>query len=175
MVSLPANVATVVKTTHTSVSMALAYADTASDNTQPTWGSRNSGEKMALNNPLANVLSAINNGQRVSHNNLTLKNNSKVIRTVLDILKEQGYVQSYEIVEDGKGGILNITLAGTINKVGVITPNFPVKKSDYQTFEQRYLPARDFGILVVSTSQGMMTHTQAKELGIGGRLIAYCY
>lgn len=160
---------------HTSASTVLDCAGTALGNTQQNWGSRNSGEKMTLNNPLANVLSAINNGEKVSHKNLELRNNSKVIRTVLDILKDQGYVASYDVVEDGKGGVLNVVLAGTINKVGVITPNFPVKKSDYQTFEKRYLPARDFGIIVVSTSQGMMTHTQAKELGIGGRLIAYCY
>lgn len=130
---------------------------------------------MTLNNPLANVLSAINNNERVSHKEVILRNNSKVIRRVLDILKEQGYVQSYEIVEDGRGGTLKILLAGTINKVGVISPNFPIGKADYQKYEQRYLPARDFGIIVVSTSKGMMTHTQAKELGIGGRLIAYCY
>lgn len=130
---------------------------------------------MALNNPLANVLSAINNNERVSHREVVLRNNSKVIRRVLDILKEQGYVSSFEVVEDGRGGTLKVSLAGTINKVGVISPNFPVGKDDFQKYEQRYLPARDFGIIVVSTSRGMMTHMQAKELGIGGRLIAYCY
>lgn len=130
---------------------------------------------MTLNNPLANVLSAINNSERISRQEISLRNNSRVIRNVLDIFKEQGYVESFEIVEDGRGGIINVLLAGSINKVGVITPNFPVKKDDFQRFEKRYLPARDFGILIVSTSQGMMTHLQAKELGIGGRLIAYCY
>lgn len=130
---------------------------------------------MALNNPLANVLSAIDNSERVSHKEISLGNNSKTIRTVLEILKAQGYVTGYDVVENGRGGVLKVQLANSINRVGVITPNFPVRKDEYQRFEQRYLPARDFGILVVSTSQGMMTHLQAKELGIGGRLIAYCY
>lgn len=130
---------------------------------------------MALNNPLANVLSAMNNSERVSQTSLTVSNNSKVIQRVLEILKEQGYVTEYAVIEDGRGGVVDIKLAGNINKVGVITPNYPVKFSDYVKFEQRFLPARDFGILVVSTSKGMMTHQQAKELGIGGRLIAYCY
>ncbi len=130
---------------------------------------------MTLNNPLSNVLSAIDNSERVSHKEIELGVNSKVIRTVLDILKERGYVTGYEVIEDGRGGRVRVTLAGTINRVGVITPSFPVKKTDYQRFEKRYLPARDFGILVVSTSRGMMTHNEAKELGIGGRLIAYCY
>ena len=130
---------------------------------------------MALNNPLANVLSTIRNNEEVSHKVITVHNNSKVIRKVLDILKEEGYVTEYKVNEDGMGGNITITLAGTINKIGAITPNFPVKWEDLQRFEKRYLPARDFGILVVSTSQGMMTHNKAKELRIGGRLIAYCY
>lgn len=130
---------------------------------------------MSLNNPLANVLSSIHNGAKVAHNAVELKNNSKVIRTVLDILKDQEYVVDYKVVEDGRGGRLHVQLAGTINKIGVITPNFSVKYTDYEKWEKRYLPARDFGILVVSTSKGMMTHKQAQDLGIGGRLIAYCY
>ena len=130
---------------------------------------------MTLNNPLASVLSTINNNEKVSHRIIDVNNNSKVIRTVLEILKTNGYVTEYSVTEDGRGGQIAITLSGTINKIGVIAPNFPVRWEDYQKYEKRYLPARDFGMLVVSTSQGMMTHNQAKELGIGGRLIAYCY
>ncbi|MFT4250522.1 MAG: 30S ribosomal protein S8 [Candidatus Woesearchaeota archaeon] len=130
---------------------------------------------MTLNNPLANVLSTIHNGEKVAHRTVELRNNSKVIRKVLEILQEQEYVQSYEVVDSVTGGLLRVQLAGNINKIGVITPNFSVKYQEYQKWEKRYLPARDFGILVVSTSKGMMTHNQARELGIGGRLIAYCY
>lgn len=130
---------------------------------------------MTLNNPLSNVLSAIGNGEKISHQEVTIKNNSRVIQRVLDILKEQEYVEDYVISEDGRGGRLTVRLKGQINGVGVITPNFSVKNNDFERYEKRYLPARDFGILVVSTSKGMMTHSEARELGIGGRLIAYCY
>ena len=130
---------------------------------------------MALNNPLSNVLSAIDNSEKVAHPEVTINNNSKVIRYILEILKDQEYVADYQIVEDGQGGTIKVLLSGQINKIGVITPNFSVKNTDFQKWEKRYLPARDFGILVVSTSKGMMTHTEAQELGIGGRLIAYCY
>lgn len=130
---------------------------------------------MVLNNPLANVLSAIDNGEKVAHDSVMIGNNSRVIRRVLDILKDEEYVKEYEIVEDGRGGKVNVQLKGQINRIGVITPNFSVKNTDFQKWEKRYLPARDFGILVVSTSKGMMTHSQAREMGIGGRLIAYCY
>jgi len=69
--------------------------------------------------------------------------------------------------------ILNLT--GNINKCGAIKPRFPVTIMDYEKFERRYLPAKNFGILMVSTSKGIMTHEEAKKKGLGGVLIAYCY
>jgi len=128
-----------------------------------------------LNDPLANVLSYINNHEKLGRKEITVSNNSKIIRKVLEILNTHNYVGTYTEIDDGKGKLLNINLIGNINKVGVIKPRFNVKKDDYEKFEKRYLPAKDFGILIVSTSKGMMTHNEAKEKGLGGRLICYCY
>jgi len=128
-----------------------------------------------LNDPLANVLSYINNHEKLGRKEITLGNNSKFIRQVLSILNENGYLGEYSELEDGKGKLLLINLIGSINKVGVIKPRFNVKKDNYEKFEKRYLPAKDFGIMVVSTSKGLMTHVQAKENGLGGRLVCYCY
>jgi small subunit ribosomal protein S8 len=128
-----------------------------------------------LNDPLANVLSYINNHEKLGRKEITVGNNSKIIRKILDIFNTFNYVGQYVEIDDGKGKLLQINLLGTINKVGVIKPRFNVKKTDYEKFEKRYLPAKDFGIIIVSTSKGMMTHTQAKEQGLGGKLICYCY
>jgi small subunit ribosomal protein S8 len=128
-----------------------------------------------LNDPLANVLSYINNHEKLGRKEITVGNNSKVIRKVLDILNANTYVGGYTEIDDGKGKLLNINLIGNVNKIGVIKPRFNVKKDDYEKFEKRYLPAKDFGILIVSTSKGMMTHNEAKDKGLGGRLICYCY
>jgi small subunit ribosomal protein S8 len=128
-----------------------------------------------LNDPLANVLSYINHHESLGRKEITVGNNSKIIRKILGILNENNYLGEYKEIEDGKGKLLNISLLGNINKVGVIKPRFNVKKLEYEKFEKRFLPAKDFGIIVVSTSQGMMTHSQAKEKGLGGRLICYCY
>ena len=128
-----------------------------------------------LNDPLANVLSYMNNHERLGRKEITIANNSKVIRTVLSILNQNNYVGEFKEIEDGKGKILEVQLIGTINKTGVIKPRFNVKKDDYEKFEKRYLPAKDFGFLIVSTSKGMMTHVKAKELGLGGKLVCYCY
>ena len=90
-------------------------------------------------------------------------------------MNEHSYLGIFELVEDGKGGIIKLNLLGNINKCGVIKPRFSTKKHNYEKWEKRYLPAKDFGVIIVSTPQGIMTHIEAKEKGIGGKLLAYCY
>lgn len=128
-----------------------------------------------LNDPLANVLSYINNHEKLGRKEIVVGNNSKFIRQVLSLLNENNYVGEFKEVEDSNGKLLLINLIGAVNKIGVITPRFNVKKDNFEKFEKRYLPAKDFGVMIVSTSKGLMTHMQAKEKGLGGRLICYCY
>ncbi len=130
---------------------------------------------MSLNDPLANVLSFIKNYENLGRKQLSTANNSKVIRIILEILKKEKYIESFEEIDDNRGKIININLLGKINKIGVIKPRFAVKRSDFEKFEKRFLPARGFGILIVTTPQGIMTNVEAKEKGIGGKLICYCY
>ena len=130
---------------------------------------------MTMNNPLAAVLSRMLNAVRLGKRQIATHLNSIGIRAVLDILKEEGFIAGYETTKDLKGDLLTITLAGRINKTGVITPRFNVKSDAFVTFEKRYLPAKDFGVLILTTTKGIMTHKQAKEANLGGRLIAYAY
>ena len=97
-------------------------------------------------------------------------------KSVLKVMNEEGYVGTFEeIVEENGHKTLVLNLIGNINKCGVIKPRFSVKVSDIQKFEERYLIAKDMGIIIISTSQGLMTHIKAKERNLGGKLIAYCY
>lgn len=130
---------------------------------------------MTNNDPLANVLSYILNYEQTGKQELTTKDNSSVIRGVLAIMKEHGYLGEVTEVEDSKGNYLQLQLIGAINKCGVIKPRFQIKKEEYEKFEKRYLPSKDFGFIIVSTNQGLMTHQEAKEKNIGGTLISYCY
>lgn len=130
---------------------------------------------MALNNPLANALSTIMNAERVSKAQCVLYPVNTVIKKTLDIMNEQGYIGTYTEVKDSKGNVLKVNLLGYINKCNVITPHFAVKKDQYEKYEKRYLPSKDFGFIVVSTPQGIMTHEDAKKKSIGGKLLAYCY
>jgi small subunit ribosomal protein S8 len=130
---------------------------------------------MSLNDPLSNAMSKILNAESVGKKECTIKPISSVIKKVLDILNEEGYAGKYEEVDDSRGKFLKVNLLGNINKCGAIKPRSSVTIDNYEKFEKRYLPSKDFGLIIVSTSQGMMTHFKAKEKKIGGRLIAYCY
>ena len=129
---------------------------------------------MSLNDPLANTLSAIRNRESIGKTECTVKS-SKMTKIVLAMMKEKGYIGDYSEVEDGRGNVIVVNLLGKINKCGAIKPRYPVKLEQIEKFEKRYLLAKDFGILILSTSDGVMTHIEAKEKKLGGRLISYCY
>ncbi len=128
-----------------------------------------------LNDPLANTMSKIANAEKNAKKEIIVTPVSKTIKKILEIMQENNYLGSFIEVEDTKGNLLRLNLLGSINKCGAIKPRYAVKKEDYEKFEKRYLPAKDFGILLVSTSKGVMTHLQAKKAGVGGKLMAYCY
>lgn len=130
---------------------------------------------MVLNDPLANALANVMNCEKVSKNICVIIPVNKIIKKVFDIMNEHNYIGAYTEVKDNKGNIIKINLLGTINKCGVIKPRYSVKKDEFEKYEKRYLPARNMGIMIVSTSQGIMTHTEAKKKELGGKLLAYCY
>jgi small subunit ribosomal protein S8 len=124
-----------------------------------------------IHDSLAQALSHINNAQGVSKQEVLVAPSSKVLKEVLSILKDNLYVGDFEDVYNG----LHLNLIGNINKCGVIKPRFAFSHEDCDKVEKQYLPAKGFGLVIVSTPKGMMTITQAKEQKTGGRLVAYCY
>ena len=85
------------------------------------------------------------------------------------------YIKQFEYVDNGRGGLFKVTLAGNINDCGVIKPRYAVKRTELEKYEARYLPAQDFGVLILSTTKGVVSHTNAKEVHTGGKLLAYVY
>lgn len=123
---------------------------------------------------LADALAIIKNAEKVGKNECNVKF-SKLIFRVLSIMKENGYIEGFKRIEDGRGGIINIKLNGKIIDCNVIKPRFSVKKNEYEKFEKRFLPASEYGILILTTDKGVMDHKKSKKLGIGGKLLAYVY
>jgi small subunit ribosomal protein S8 len=130
---------------------------------------------MTMNDPLANVFSNILNCEKIGRHELTVNPSSSFTKEVLELLQKNLYLGECNEIDVHGGKALTINLIGAINKCGVIKPRYAVKKENYTKFEKRFLPAKGFGILIVSTPQGLMSHEEAKEKNIGGRLIGYCY
>jgi small subunit ribosomal protein S8 len=128
-----------------------------------------------LLDPLANALSKIQNHERARKREVVLAPASKLIGEVLRIMKEEGFIEDFEFIEDGKAGKFRVALLGRVNGCGAIKPRFSAKRDEYEAWEKRYLPAAGFGVLVVSTPRGVMPHKKAMEMGLGGKLLAYVY
>jgi len=128
-----------------------------------------------LNDPLANMMSLILNNEAIGKSECLIKPVSKLIKDMMRVMKENGYVSDFKEIEDSRGNYIELTLNGSINKCGVIKPRYSVKSNDFEKFERRYLPAKDVGILIISTPKGIVTHYDAKSKKTGGRLLAYCY
>ncbi|MGC8885426.1 MAG: 30S ribosomal protein S8 [Candidatus Nanoarchaeia archaeon] len=124
---------------------------------------------------LADVLSAIKMIRAKGRSEIVVKPISKVVIAVLELLKKEGYINNFELIKDGRGDQAKIVLSNTINDIGVIKPRFPVTLKEFEKYERRYLPAKDFGMLIVSTSKGIMSHIDAKKIRQGGVLLAYVY
>ncbi|MEM4368555.1 MAG: 30S ribosomal protein S8 [Candidatus Anstonellales archaeon] len=100
---------------------------------------------------------------------------TKLLVEVLKVLLRYDYIKGFEIVNNGRYKEIIVHLNGHINNLGVIKPRFSAKKENLHEWEQVYIPAVDFGILILSTSQGVMSNREAREKGIGGRLLAFVY
>jgi len=127
-----------------------------------------------LQDTLADVLSAIKNAERTGKKECYTRA-SKEVKAVLQVLQTNNYIGAFEYVDDGKSGKFVIEIKGKIIDCNVIKPRFSVALKDFETWEKRYLPAREIGLLIISTPKGIMDHKRAKEMHVGGKLLAYVY
>lgn len=128
-----------------------------------------------LLDPLADALDKINRYDQLGRKEVIVKTTSNLIQNVLATLQRVGYIGEFERIEDAQGGTFKVQLLGRINKIGVIKPRYPVKVTDFDQFEKKYLPAVNFGALILSTPEGVITQRDAIEHHVGGRLLAYVY
>jgi small subunit ribosomal protein S8 len=125
--------------------------------------------------PLNDAMCVMKNAALSGKSECTIQPSSKLIGRVLKVMQDHGYINQFEYIEDGRAGKFRVMLKGAINDCGVIKPRYSVRIAEVEKFEARYLPAQDFGVLVMTTTEGVMAQNRAKELGIGGKLLAYVY
>ena len=121
---------------------------------------------------LADALNQMMNALRASKSTITVKKHSKLMLNVLAIAKLKGYVKSYKVDADGNQVVIEL---GKLNGCGSVKPRFMVQVEEIEKFVRRFLPARDIGIIIISTSQGVMTHHTAIDKNIGGSVLAYMF
>ncbi|MDD4482909.1 MAG: 30S ribosomal protein S8 [Methanoregula sp.] len=126
-------------------------------------------------NTIADGMSALKNAGDTGKSEVTIEPASKLLGAMLRIMQDAGYISGFEFIEDGRGGQLKVHLTGKINKCGAICPRFSVQLDEMEFWEKQYLPGKNFGLMILSTSHGVMSHAQARQEGIGGELLGYVY
>lgn len=119
---------------------------------------------------VSDALNQIMNAKRAGKSEVVIRINSKFLLEILNIMKKIGYID-YEIKEK----VLAIKIKDSLNNCRAIKPRYNVKPEEIEKYVRRFLPSKNFGFILISTSKGLMSHNEAVEKKIGGSLIAYFY
>ena len=125
--------------------------------------------------PLSNALTTIMNNELRLKKECIITPASKKIGYVLRNMQKNGYIGEFEYIDDGRFGKFKVQLLGRINKCGAVRPRFPTKADELETWEKKYLPSKNFGVLILTTSKGILSNEEAKKKRLGGQLLAYVY
>lgn len=132
---------------------------------------------MTITDPIADMLTRIRNGAQASHPSVDVPA-SKLKVALAKVLKEEGYIENYELVDDGKFKAIRITLKYDAKNKSVITKLVRVSKPGLKTYSKAKNLEKvlgGLGIAVISTSKGLMTDRKARKENIGGEVLCYVY
>ena len=132
---------------------------------------------MQMSDVIADMLTRIRNANDAKHATVDIPA-SNMKKAIADILVEEGYVKSYQIIEDGKQGVIRVTLKYTAGKQKVIRGIRRVSKPGlriYAGYEDMPKVMNGLGIAIVSTSKGIMTDKKARQLNVGGEVLAFVW
>ena len=118
---------------------------------------------------IADALNQIMNAKKARKKEVAIKRYSNFLLNVLDSMKKLGFL---DYKKESRELIIEIK---DINECRAIKPRFNVSVEEINKYERRFLPARGFGYILISTSKGLMTDKEATEKNLGGSLIAYVY
>ncbi|MCI7767705.1 MAG: 30S ribosomal protein S8 [Oscillospiraceae bacterium] len=132
---------------------------------------------MQITDSIADILTRIRNANTAKHATVDVPA-SNMKKAITQILVDEGYIKSYQIIDDGKQGVIRITLKYGENKSQVITGLRRVSKPGlriYSSCEDMPKVMKGLGIAIVSTSKGVMTDKKARELNVGGEVLAFVW
>jgi len=132
---------------------------------------------MVMTDPIADMLTRIRNANSVYHDKVEIPA-SKIKQAVVQILKDEGFVRDYDMVADGKQGMLRVSLKYGPNREKVITGIKRISKPGLRVYAKKEQLPRvlgGLGIAIISTSKGIMSDKVARKEGLGGEVIAYVW
>lgn len=132
---------------------------------------------MQVTDTIADILTRIRNANTAKHATVDVPA-SNIKKAITQILVDEGYVKGFQVIEDGKQGIIRITLKYGDNKTPVITGLRRVSKPGlriYSSCEDMPKVRKGLGIAIVSTSKGVVTDKKARELKVGGEILAFIW
>ena len=132
---------------------------------------------MQITDTIADLLTRSRNANTAKHATVDVPA-SRVKKDITQILVDEGYVKGFQLIEDGKQGVIRITLKYGDNKSPVITGLRRVSKPGlriYSSCADMPKVRKGLGIAIVSTSKGIVTDKKARELNVGGEVLAYIW
>lgn len=132
---------------------------------------------MQITDTVADMLTRIRNAASANHETVNVPA-SNLKKSIAKILVDEGYVRNAEFIDDGKQGIVRIALKYTANKKNVITGIKRISKPGLRVYANKDEVPKvlgGLGIAIISTSQGIMTDKKAREVGVGGEVLAFVW
>ena len=132
---------------------------------------------MQITDPIADMLTRIRNANTARHESVDIPA-SNMKKAIAEILLGEGYIKNYQIIDDGKQGIIRVTLKYAENKQRVISGIKRISKPGLRVYASKEeLPKvlRGLGVAIISTSKGVMTDKKARSENVGGEVIAYLW
>ena len=132
---------------------------------------------MVMTDPIADMLTRIRNANSVKHDSVDIPS-SKLKVELARILKDEGFIREYKVIDDGKQGILRVYLKYTAQKGQVIQGLKRISKPGLRVYANKDEVPRvlgGLGIAILSTSKGVITDKDARKQGVGGEVICYVW
>ena len=132
---------------------------------------------MQITDTIADMLTRVRNANTAKHDTVDIPA-SNMKKAIAQILVDEGFVKSFQVINDGKQGVIRINLKYGENKSAVITGLRRVSKPGlriYTSCEDMPKVMKGLGVAIVSTSKGVMTDKEARKLNVGGEVLAFVW
>ena len=132
---------------------------------------------MVMTDPIADMLTRVRNANSVYHEKVEIPG-SKIKQAIAGILKEEGFIKDFEVINDDKEGVIRVSLKYGPNREKIITGIKRISKPGLRVYAKKEELPRvlgGLGIAIISTSQGVMSDKEARRKNLGGEVIAYIW